>query len=537
MSTATSPAYDAAVYAPVRTTAATIGFDLAAPEAKHLAVLNAPPGTPFARPAQLLNGVEEPTDAIATFEPGLWRLDGSFVLPNPPEASDFEVGWWGEAQSDALGGLDNPCCIEITFPTVQKIPCIGLSFDARSNTALADFTVTLYGTAGHVLYREEISGNTAMTAQTRAGAEQVQRIIIDIYKTAAPYRHPRITEINFGFRLRFDDNDILEASLITEADPTAQSLPYPRLSASVRNDGRFNFLDPDDFSRYLQTRQTFEYRHGVVLPTGETEYIHRGVFYLEGWRVSDERIEFNAAGAAAALDLIPYAGLTYETLTLGALFARVCAVAGLGCRIDAAYYSTPLVCAYLGEITCREALVYLANLGCALVYEDSHNTLHMRDLLSADAPGDTLDYDNLLAPPALNQSPYYNGILLTEYTANPTGGGFTSTETFFPAPWHDSTEPPYGLSVVIPCLVANKNAQHAALRDWFLARKFALLSQRITAECSWRQNPALALNDTVTVQANKVNARVQAKVVQTSTDYREGVLSGETKALIMQTFM
>ena len=518
----------------MRRTAATVGFDLSAPEAKRLAVLTAPPGNDFSRANQVLNSIEEIGAPVATFEPGQWRLDGRFVLPVPPGETDYELGWWGESMSDGNGLLPAPCVLDISFPAVQKIPSLGITFDTKGNGAAADFTVTFYNSDGGVAYTEAVTGNTDCTVQTNGGAEQARRVTVTLTRTAVPFRFPRVSEINFGVRLRFSGEELLKTSLVTEADPTGESIPFPRLRVTVRNDGRFNFLRRDDMSKYLQNRQPFEYHHGVVLPDGTTELVYGGAYYLEGWRVSDERIEFDAAGRSSVLEAIQCDLRGFDLVTVGALAERILAGTGIACEVDASLYATPPVCAYLGELTARNALAVAAQLGCALVYENRRNSICLRDLLTPGAAEFELNYDNMLAPPDLTQSPYYNGITLAEYTERPNNGGFDRAETFYPAPWRDSTEPAFGYAVDLPCMVANanRNPQYASLRAWFLQRKFALLARRITAEADWRQNPALAVGDTAAVQADRRGQRVDGIIVHSAWDYTGGVLRGTSRALL-----
>ena len=529
--TTVTPAFLAAIAAPVRRTAALLSFDLAAPEAKQLAVVTAPAGNALSKPGQLTNGIEEPDAALATFEPGLWTLDGRFALPRAAGETDFEAGWIGPQMSDANGVLPAGCVLTIDFPVVQKIPCLGLAFDARTNSALADFVVTFFNASGAAVYTEEISGNTDMFVMTSGGAESVRKITVLVTKTAVPFRFPRMAEINFGFRLRFDGENILETSLMSEADPTGAGLPFPRLRAAVRNDGRFDFLDPSDLSKYLQTRQSFEYRHGVDTGNG-MEYAHCGAYYLEGWHVTDDRIEFEAAGKTAALDLTPVSFKTYGTATVGALVRQICAAAGLDCAVDAVFDQSPLVCTALGDVSAREALVQLATLASAWIREDTHNTLCFEDPLATAEAQAVLDYTQALDVTALKQSSYFNGVMLTEYSVN-ASGAHVPAESFKAAPWYDATEPMYGFPVNAACLISNKNTQHAALCSWLLARRFALLKCRLSAETSWRQNPALCVGDSVTVQANRRGEMVPACVYAQALDFRDRALSGETKALIV----
>ncbi len=524
--------YNTGIYASVRQTVAQVWFDMVAPDAKEKATVSLPNSNEFSKPRQIIDNVTDMGSRMATFEPDYWKLDGSFALPKHPGDTEFQVGWWGGKMSGADCVLDPVPTITVTFSQIQSMSAIGIAFDEAADQYSTDFEVSAYTTGGGLIYSERISDNLNSYAQTSRGVENVAKIIIKLYKTNHPYRYPRITELTFGFRLRFDGGNIISLSLITEADPMGKAVPYPQLVTTVKNDGRFNHLAPDSYSKYLYRRQAFEYRHGLKLPGGSIEWVYCGVYYLTDWDVSDDEVNFTAVGRLADLERITYYNSGSETMSIGALAKKLLDYCGFDYEIATFLFDSPPVCAYFGEVDCRSALAMLANLSSCLIFEDRQNTIRFTDVFENQSV-DRLDYNNMFSSPSVGLTEYYNGIILREYVqdSGEDSGSFKNSETFYPAPWHDPKEPYYGYSLDLPMMITNKNPQYQVLKEWVLSRKFALLEKRLTANISWRQNPAQEIGDIVDVQIGRKNEFLRMAPFSERLEYSGGVLKGSTKAI------
>ena len=517
------------IYSNPRQTEAEVIYSLVAPEAKEIGVVTLPAGNPFSRPDQIINEVTNISARIATFEPEHWRMDGSFVLPRAPTASNMEVGWWGALTSDASGVLTPAPEIVVTFPVAQSMARFGIAFDEPGGNYCTDFEVIAYGSSGEVLLSERLRDNASVYASTENGAQNAVKVVYRLYRTDKPFRYPRVSELDFGIVIKFTRKDITNLNLVTEANPAGTSFPVPQLNLTINNMGRFDQLDPNSYAQYLFARQAFQYRHGVATPDTSLEWAYMGVYYLQSWSVSDDKVSFTAAGKTALLENSTFEGSTLQTYTVGALIRRVLDAAGTEYHLDPVLDNSPSVSGWFGKKNFRALLANLAELSCCLCYENRQNTIEFVDIIQQLEPLTEINYTNMLAKPSVKQEPYYNGINLTEYTVTQESPEvqFSSAVTFYPAPWRDPLEPDFPYAVNLPCMVTG--AGFPAFREWFLERKFALLRKRLSCEINWRQNPGLSVGDAASVQLNGAGRSIDMAVVKQTVNFGTSGLSGITK--------
>ena len=526
-------AYKTGIYAPVRKTFASVAFDLAPADAKKHASVDFPPENLFSQGSQLINNVENISCAFATLEPDYWRLDGSFALPAEPAASECEVGWWGSAMSGGDGVLHPPPVISAAFSQIQSIAAFGAAFDELGGEVIAELEFRAYDSGRNLIFKEKITGNTSVFVETDGGASGVAFVELELLRTGNPFRYPRVTELLFGRRLRFSGDDIIRLNSVSETDFTGKTLPSPALVVEIRNGGRFSHLDGGSLAAYLNERQVLEYRHGLTLPGGGSEWVNCGVFYLSDWSVADDRVTFEATGLTAGLDAVSADGegfgLGFECLSAGAAAERLFEAAGVEAKIAPELFSSPPVCAHFGEGSLRKALAQLAELCSCACWEDRRNVFHLAPLNAE--PSDSLDYSNMFSPPKVKQAKYCNALIIREYTEE-NDGRLSSAERLFRTPWHDPFESDYAVKIDLPMFVRNKNPDYNAFLDWFLERKFALLRRRLTCDVRWRQNPAQETGSGLTVQTGADGRILPAAAYYEALDFDGGVLKGNTKLLL-----
>jgi len=106
-------------------------------------------------------------------------------------------------------------------------------------------------------------------------------------------------------------------------------------------------------------------------------------------------------------------------------------------------------------------------------------------------------------------------------------------QTFHPAPWKRAEEEERPYNADLPMFITN--AVHIqSVRDWFLARKFAVLSRLMKCDTTWRQNPTTDLGDNVMIQIDKGGRQVRGRAYAQEMDFAGGVLSGNTKFAVLR---
>jgi hypothetical protein len=453
-----SATYNENIYKKVgRITEAEVIYSLTAVGSKEGGSLDLPPGNEFSRPEQIMNEIRSMSAPIATLEPDYWLLDGSFVLPVPPEQSDMEVGWWSGIRSEPVitgwnyklgswrlgenpfakmeeyGVFPEPFVIERVFDVVQTFNAFGITFDTQTNNYCTEFEVEFYDFAGTMVYREYVTDNSEPYWRSQHPGRNILRIVIKLYKTNRWGRYARITEIDFGILLEYRGEVIRRLNLIREADITGRSYPLPELQLNVLNQGLYDRLDSNTYAPYIQPHQRFDYRHGLVLPDGTTEWIECGAYYLKNWKVSDKVVEFVCTGLTSLMEESTFFDSSFQRVTVSEFIKAHY----LQSNVD---IMSPMFMPFFGNIDYRRLITMLTELSCCLVYEDKDNIIMFDDIVAKEMPigdwdwnyqlGDwrlgeksfgtrilsDISYHNIIGTPKDNQREAYNAINLIEYT-------------------------------------------------------------------------------------------------------------------------
>jgi hypothetical protein len=532
-----TPSFHEAIYRPLRRTVAEVSYELAAPEAKNNATADLPADNLFSRPEQILNNITDISHKIATFEPNYWKLDGSFSLPVYPAISEYEVGFWSAVMSDGDGKFEDDIIIQIQFTVSQDIPVVGIAFDRPSNNFARKIEVTFYGQTG-VIYSESTENNNTAYYQTTKGAEGIHRIVIIINNTNNPYRYLRISEINFGVLILFNDADIVNLSLVTSSDPAGKSFQFNSFSITIHNSGRYSLLDPDSHARYFQQRQSLEYRHGVYIDKdmiNDIEWAYCGNYYLDNWEVADDVVRFTAESKLSIIADNQYNDSTLNKFNLGTIFDDILNPTGFEYVFPDNLYNSPPIQRWFGKIELRQVLAMLSELSCCMAFENNYNIVYFVDLTGESPIETTIDYNNIIGGvPKTKLDTYFNGIIIREKIIIELQPEirFDTVDMFYDAPWRDPLEIDYPYIVDLPMMIRGDG--YAEFRDWFLSKKFEVLRNRIITDVSWRQNPALSLGEHIETQIDKRH-KTKMRLISHNIKYNGG-LSGSSKLIGVPPF-
>jgi len=573
-----------------RETVAEVNYSLSAPDSKEGGELNLPTGNSMSRPWQVMNELRVQPAPVGTLEPEHWTLEGRFMIPVAPDVQDgLEIGFWSKCQSDELGFFDTPLVIERIFDHVQTFNTLGIVFDPASGNCCTEFDVEFYDGFNNLVSREEVVDNQETTYRTQMGGLNIWRVVIKLYRTNRPFRFARIIEIDFGLVITYTDKDISSINLVNEADHDGRSFILPEFNLTILNDGMYNLFDPEGYGPYFLQRQRFDYRHGLVLPDGSTEWVDCGTYHLKRWRVSDSRVEFMATGRTFGLENTVFHESSFVEFPLHQLVRKIYPQAHVA-------VATPQIMGYFGNIDCRRILAQLAEVSCCLVYEDRRNFVRFTDIIgqNSDTPVDVLDYSNVIGSPEAETNEYYNAISLAEYDmsvedrqisrtrhspgqimvvfSNPTQGelayelteGFslenviwrtmymtgtivredplstvpeaeltihgqsvtlTRIDNLYPAPWHTGREETQPYRVDLPFFITAA-PHYLELREWFLKRKFEVIKKRLGVDIRWRGNPVREVGDFVEMVIDNQGRSQGMHVSRTELMYDGGTLSG-----------
>lgn len=514
------------IYAQTRETKAVIRFPFIDPEAKSSSEVRVlPTEASISKISQVVDEDTSNVGKVAGFEPNYWKLDGSFILPSQKTSSQY--GFRGYDLSDENGEFHSNNVLRFYFTQPITVPGYTLLFDEATNEYLTDFDIISYDENLSVIRKIEVRDNKEVRCVVEYGSENIKYLDVVFLKTNNPHRSVRLLEIDFGILLIFEGENLYRVQLTSESDYLAESIPRNELVFSAHNDGKYDYTNPESYSKYLQERQKVEYYHKVKLEDGSWEEIDMGNYLLYNWKVSDQKVEFNSRDDSDVLDDKIYSSNSLtEGISAGEFFERIFEGCGITDFIIPEYlYSSPDITPYVGEnCLSREALRQVASLcGCA-IFKTTSGTMVVHKIEFKNSSEDTIDYDSMFSAPNSNSTKYYNALQITVYTKD--GDSFKSEIETYTAPWYQTGEVIYPYKLDLKMCINDE--RWSALKPWVLEQKFRVLRLRLYAEIEWRQNPAHELGDYVSVQLDKSGGTSEVFMQKQILTYNGGVLRGNS---------
>lgn len=343
----------------------------------------------FANTPIIVNEVDESMVKYATFEQGLWRLDGSCRLL-PVEAPYTGTGYVSNILCDDNGVFVTNPVITVSFNRVYSkvIPGITIRWGHVYEDYADTFIVTAYNDDTEVASKT-ITDNTDSLSQVLLDIMGYNKITVEIVKWANPNRRARIEEIFIGIKRVFGKSDLMSYTHTMSVDPLSFELPKASIDFELSNvEDEFNPFNPDNHSKYMIERQRIVARYGYRIDNA-IEWIKAGGFYLSEWGTPQNGI----TASFVARDLLEfmtdrYVG-TIENISLYDIAVSALTQANLPLNrdgslkwvVDPSLQSIIIPYAELDEdITIAEVLQLVANAGCCVMYQDRNEKLRIEPL-------------------------------------------------------------------------------------------------------------------------------------------------------------
>ena len=517
-----SDAFKTAVYAPSRSVKARVTFDVsditAKPDVSSITTTNQATG--ISNKDQLINGVRSQKYNLATYEPGRFKLDGSFSFPDDVPANNLEMGFVSDNSCDSASDFAVYPVIIFVFGSAHSTIGATVTFDVLNDDEYAtEFSIAAYDGTDTEIDSIEVTGNTDPRYLWETPLNGFEKVTITIKKWSVGSRRARVAEVDFGIVKTYTDDNLIKCSLVEELDLTTGQLPSAEFKFTVDNSAReFNILNPDGFYAYLQERQPVKAEMAVDMG-GWYQYIPIGDYLLLDW-TSDEGSLTASFTARTNLDIMAnydYENLVAETgYSLHDMAVAVFAVCGItNYSIDAALESI-LTNALVKKTSCRNVLQMIALAGGANIYVTRDNLITIK--VSPGSLGtetDTVDLDNMYEEPKIELDKIVKSVAVTYWTDLSTSAivsvanaGITDGDI---------------LKLETNTLI-NSSARATAVANWLLAQK----AYRNIYTMNWRGNPAHELADVIAI-GNSYGADKSAIITKNSLEY-QGYLTAKTEA-------
>lgn len=417
----------AAITAPSRMTRARVHLEILDTDAWLDNAKTATSQAVISRLEQLTNRVRKTQGALASFEPGRWKLDGSFVIPPAPdELPEAEVGWWSDSLCDADGYFNPAEGVVITCGALYNAAGLTITFDPVAGEYARDFTVTVYGEFDAIIHQETVTDNDKSVYMVETNLPRFYRVELSITRWNQGYRRVKMLEVDFGFVEDYGENNLVQLSLITELDPTGGTLPAGELRFQLDNsDKRFNILNPTGLYYFLQERQRVTVEMGVEVDSNQLETVAAGTYYLTEWK-SDEgalTASFTARDAIDRLAQGNYRKGRLATMSAHDLAAEIIEDAGLSINytIDPALEAVQLS-ACVPIMGHRDALQLVAAASRAVVRVNSQGRIVV-ERLNISEPVASIDMEQMWDSPSIKLDPLINVISVDVVNYRVKGNG------------------------------------------------------------------------------------------------------------------
>lgn len=364
------------------------------------------PAASFTKLAQTHNRITQNSMKLATLEPNLWKLDGSYSLPN--KTDNLETGYFSNTLSDENGSYN--LLLTLTFPVLEDSDGFTVIFDTKAEEVADTFTLKTYNGSAET-GSITITGNRETLVYIPLQSVAYNKVTINFTKTAKPYRRVRITEIVFGRIQQFRAKKIKEMRVMFETGLYMEKMPSNMLTFTIDNTDRgYNVLNPTGIYKFLQEGQGL---NAALYINGES--VNMGRFYFETATANDDALTatVTAYDLLYRLDKTTYDNGTTGTWTVAQAVAAVIADSGVEIVINInSTLGARVIKKCIPEgTTHREALRMIAQAGKMVLYFNRIGELRAKEYIW-DTPVDELTPRNMRGWPEAKDTGLVNNVIV-----------------------------------------------------------------------------------------------------------------------------
>lgn len=352
----------------------------------------------------------------ATFENNCFTLNGSW---------DCQGNSLSSLMSDTLSDSDkkftaNPK-ITITFSS-EKDMSKGITIDF-TDVYCTGFIIKYYSSTDTILLTKTVTDNNQRFYVLADSITSVKKVTVEITATSKNGRYARISNIEFGARIVFTDNDIIKSDIVDQADPMIAEIPESQLNFTViSNNDSFAITNPSGVYAYLRDN----------LPVTITcDGKEKGRYYLSKWKqTAINTYEFTATDVIGYLKNKWYNGSEIMTnKSFADVVADILSVVGASISYSIDNNITAAISGYIVADDCIKSLQTLLTVVNVYIYADGTGKLHFAKPFVTTDTTETFLYGEMLGEPTIQQSPIVDGYSV-EYTTAEYGEAESFTVSF-----------------------------------------------------------------------------------------------------------
>lgn len=239
------------------------------------------------------------SNKYAILEENYTSLDGSFLLFDKVNQdsgfiSDKTINEYIE-YGDTHGGDNTQICLEIgSQENLIETDINGLTIYAKYNK-ITSCHATLYDSEFNIVEERNITDDNSPLLLIFANSLKDKFIYIDHITFENPDRRIMIDHIDIGMSYVYEDNELIEFSVIEEVDKLVQKTPANELTVTIGDyDKLYDPLNLTGITKYLTENATFIPYIGIANDNGKIEYTKMGTFYYDSIDYQDGEVTITA---------------------------------------------------------------------------------------------------------------------------------------------------------------------------------------------------------------------------------------------------
>lgn len=253
----------------------------------------------FTTPLQNIYSTSRKSNKYAILEENYTSLDGSFLLfdkinQDSGFISDKTINEYIE-YGDTHGGDNTQICLEIgSQENLIETDINGLTIYAKYNK-ITSCHATLYDSEFNTIEERNIIDDNSPLLLIFANSLKDKFIYIDHITFEKKDRRIMIDHIDIGMSYVYEDNELIEFSIIEEVDKLVQKTPANELTVTIGDyDKLYDPLNPTGITKYLTENATFIPYIGIANDNGKIEYTKMGTFYYDSIDYQDGQVTITA---------------------------------------------------------------------------------------------------------------------------------------------------------------------------------------------------------------------------------------------------
>lgn len=253
----------------------------------------------FTTPLQNVFNTSRKSNNYAILEENYTSLDGSFLLfdkvtQDSGFISDKTVNEYIE-YGNTHGGDNTHVCLEIGNENdLFTNDTNGITICTKHNK-ITSCHVILYDNEYNVIEEQNVTDDNSPLLLIFNNSLKNHFIYIDHITFENSDRRIMIDHIDIGMTYVYEDNELIEFTVIEEVDKLVQKTPANELTVTIGDyDKLYDPLNPTGITKYLTEDATFIPYIGIANETGKIEYTKMGTFYYDSIDYQDGQVTITA---------------------------------------------------------------------------------------------------------------------------------------------------------------------------------------------------------------------------------------------------